>query len=152
MYRCRYCEQLAESGHDCRESLIEGLRERVFELEEASTWPHPLEGSARSRILLRLGVTTIDAALERVDYLETLLSDLARNPPEDGPCALCGTGTTCYAGNSGMWPIELEYAGGNGDRRIYHRRCVVLAIEQEQLRLDQQKGGASERDDAEGPT
>lgn len=43
-------------------------------------------------------------------------------------CHLCGEQTSNYSANPGLWPIALEYEGGNGDWRVYHRNCVIARL------------------------
>ena len=51
-------------------------------------------------------------------------------------CFICKKLTNSLVGDPGEWPLKLEYKNGNGETRIYHRRCVLNAIDSYVIPLD----------------
>ena len=43
-------------------------------------------------------------------------------------CYLCKKETISLSADPSWWPLELEYVGGNGKKRTYHRGCVSRLI------------------------
>ena len=43
-------------------------------------------------------------------------------------CSICGKPIDSLAADPSKWGLELEYEGGNGDTKWYHRGCVAEAI------------------------
>ena len=48
----------------------------------------------------------------------------------NGICYICGEKTNNLAGNPAKWPIEINITGAIDGEKIYHRGCMLSAIDE----------------------
>lgn len=66
-------------------------------------------------------------ALDSIEKLETP-TDTAQSACNGWLCYICKKPTDSLSASPYLWPLFLEYPGGNGGKRAYHRSCVIDLI------------------------